>query len=318
LKIVFLGTPAWAALSLRALVRSRHEVIGVVTQPDRPVGRSREPVESPVKQAAAELGLPAPLQPASLRQETVRREILRGRPEALVVVAYGRILPGRLIDAPPRGAINLHFSLLPRHRGASPVQHTILAGDVEAGVTTILMDRGLDTGPILLQQRTCVGQRETAPELGDRLARLGAPLLVETLDRLADDGVEPRPQDEAAASLAPLLTRDMGSVRWERPAAEIERMTRAFARWPPVVARAATGRLRILVARATPGRSAREAPAGQVLGLAGDGVEVACGASTVLRIEELQPDSRRSMSGRAALAGRYLRAGERLRDGEEG
>jgi methionyl-tRNA formyltransferase len=234
-----------------------------------------------------------------------------------VVVAYGKILPGRLLDAPRFGAVNLHFSLLPRHRGASPVQHTLLAGDEQAGVSTMLMDRGLDTGPILLQQTTPVSRGEKSRQLGARLAQLGAPLLARTLRGLEDGSVIPRPQDERGASEAPLLTREMGHVRWDEPAPVIARRVCAFDPWPPVVARCAKGTLRLLdAAPADPADGApADAPPGTVLGRAGEALLVACGGGTRLVLDRVQPEGRRPMPGAACLAGRYVAVGERLGDG---
>lgn len=314
MKLVFLGTPEWAVPSLEALAASGHEVAAVVTAPDAPVGRSRRPVPPPVKRAAERLGLVPVLQPPTLRSAAARAAILAPSPDALAVVAYGKILPGRLLDAPPHGAVNLHFSLLPRHRGASPVQHALLAGDERTGVSTMLVDRGLDTGPVLLQQAVDIESWEAAPELGERLAIRGARLLVETFDGLEAGRLRPRPQDDAAATLAPSLAREMGHVDWSVSAVEIERMVRAFAGWPPVVCEGSKGRLRLRRARAVDGSSgASPAPPGTVLGRSGDGLDVACGGGTVLRIDQLQPAGGRAMSGAAALAGRYVEPGGRLR-----
>ncbi|RMG42577.1 MAG: methionyl-tRNA formyltransferase [Acidobacteria bacterium] len=315
MRVVFFGTPEWAVPFLEALAASRHEVDAVVTAPDAPVGRSRRPQPPPVKRAAAELGIAPVLQPATLKDRGAREEILRFGSDALVVVAYGRILPGRLLDAPRHGAVNVHFSLLPRHRGASPVQHAILHGDKRTGVTTMLMTRGLDEGPILLQQATTIGERETAGELGARLAVMGAPLLVETLDRLEEGTLLPTPQPPDGVSLAPRLTPDMGRVAWDRPAAEIDRMVRAFDPWPPVVTWGPRGRLRLLEVRPADEPAPEGARPGEVLGRRGDSALVACGGGTVLELARLQPDGGRPMTGAAALAGRHLREGGRLGSG---
>jgi methionyl-tRNA formyltransferase len=314
MRLVFLGTPQWAVPSLERLVRDGHRIAGVVTAPDKPAGRGRHARATPVKHAAVRLGLEPVLQPATLRPREVRAAILDLEPEALVVVAYGRILPGRLLDAPPQGAINVHFSLLPRHRGASPVQHTLLAGDALAGVTTMVMERGLDTGPILLQRETAVRPGEKASSLGERLAGMGAPLLAETLEGLEQGAVTPTPQDDSRATEAPPLRREMGLVRWAEPAEGLSRRVRAFDPWPPVVATCAKGTLRLLEAAPMEGERT-DAPPGTVLGRSGEAMRVACGAETVLRVDRVQPEGRRPMTGAACLSGRYASAGERLGDG---
>lgn len=304
MKIVFFGTPEWAVPSLRALVAAGHAVAAVVTAPDAPTGRSREPQAPPVKRAAAELGLAPVLQPATLRGALNRGPILEPAAEAHVVVAYGRILPGRLLETPPHGAINLHFSLLPRHRGASPVQHTLLAGDDRAGVTSMRMDRGLDTGPILLQESVAIAPRERAASLGARLAEVGAALLVETLARLAEGRLAPRPQDDTQATLAPPLAPADGHVDWARPALAIERAVRAFDPWPPVVAQGPKGRVRLIDVEAL--AAASDAPPGTIVAAEGEWADIACGERTTLRVHSVQPAGSKTMSAGAALRGRHL------------
>ncbi|MBP1612173.1 MAG: fmt [Acidobacteria bacterium] len=311
MNVLFFGTPDWAVPSLEALAASSHRVVAIVTAPDAPSRRSRTPQPPPVKRAAGRLGLGPVLQPATLRGDAAREPLLAFAPDALAVVAYGRILPGRLLDAPPLGGVNLHFSLLPRHRGASPVQHTLWAGDALAGVTTMRMERGLDTGPTYFRSAVPVEPDEDAVALGARLARLGAPLLVETLDRLAAGGVVPEPQDPAQASWAPLLTRAMGVVDWNGDAAEIARRVRAFVPWPPVVARGAKGALRLLRATALGETAPPGVVPGAVLRRAGDAIDVVCGEG-LLRIVELQPEGGRPMTAAAALAGRHVELGGRL------
>lgn len=315
MKIVYFGTPEWAVPPLEAIASSSHRVIGVVTSPDAAVGRSRTPQPTPVKRAALALGLGPVLQPTTLKGDAVRSAILELAPDALVVVAYGRILPGRLLDATRHGAVNLHFSLLPRYRGASPVQHALLGGDPETGVTTMRMDRGLDTGPVLLQRATNVGARESSAGLGARLAVDGAALLVDTLDRLEAGTVTPRAQDERLAGSAPLLKREDGFVRWTDDAARLDRMIRAFDPWPPVVCRGPRGVLRLVAAAPAPEPAPPDAPAGRVLGRAGDAVDVAAGNGTRLRVQVLLPAGGKAMPGAAALAGRYLAPGDLLGDG---
>lgn len=313
MRLVFFGTPDWSEICLERLLRSRHSVVGVVCNPDRPSGRHREPRACPVKEGAIRRGLEPILQPPTLRPRQARDRILALEPDALVVVAYGRILPGRLLDDPAFGALNVHFSLLPRHRGASPVQHAILAGDRETGVTTMLMERGLDTGPILLQSSTPIGDHETTGQLGRRLAVLGGELLVETLDGLESGLLEARPQDETLATWAPPLGKQSGWIRWNEKAVDIERKVRAFTPWPRVRARGARGEfllLRVLVGREE--GDANAAPPGKVLGLEGDALAVACGAGETLLLEQIQPAGKRPMTGAQAFSGRFFTLGETL------
>jgi len=310
-KILFFGTPDWAVPSLEALASSSHRVVATVTAPDAPGRRSRTPQPPPVKAAALRLALGPVLQPSTLRGAGARAELLAFAPDALAVVAYGRILPGRLLDAPRFGGVNLHFSLLPRHRGASPVQHTIWAGDGTAGVTTMRMERGLDTGPLYLQATDAVEPDDDARTLGARLASIGARLLVETLDRLEAGTLAAEPQDAARASWAPPLTRELGAIDWHGDAAEIARRVRAFVPWPPVVARGARGTLRLLRAE-VPGETAPPGTVpGTVVRRVGDAVDVACGEG-LLRIAEVLPEGGRPMTAAAALAGRHIELGGRL------
>lgn len=311
MNVLFFGTPDWAVPSLEALAGSSHRVVAIATAPDAPTRRSRTPQPPPVKRAAERLQLGPVLQPPTLRGDAVREQLLAFAPDALAVVAYGRILPGRLLDAPPFGGVNLHFSLLPRHRGASPVQHTLWAGDAVAGVTTMRVERGLDTGPTYLRMAVPVEPDDDAGSLGARLAWIGAPLLVETLDRLAAGALSPEPQDPAAASWAPPLTRAMGAVDWSGDAAEIARRVRAFVPWPPVMARGAKGALRLLRAAALEETAPPGATPGTVLRRADEAIDVVCG-NGLLRVVELLPEGGRPMSAAAALAGRHVELGGRL------
>lgn len=314
MRIVFFGTPEWAATALARLAASAHTIAGVVTAPDAPVGRSKTPQPPAVKAWAEAHGVGPILQPSTLKGTDGRRPILDLAPEALVVVAYGRILPGRLLDAPRYGAINLHFSLLPKHRGASPVQHTILGGDPEAGVSTMLMDRGLDTGPILLQRAVPIGLEETTAELGLRLAEIGGELLIETLDRLAAIDLTPTPQDETAASWAPVLRKEDGFIDWRAAPAALARRVRAFTPWPPVVCNGPKGTLRLIrvqpLAEPAPSGSEPGAPLRQT----GEAVDLVAGGG-ILRVLEIQPAGGKPMTAAAALRGQYLALGQPLLPG---
>ena len=229
--IVFLGTPAFAVPSLRRLAAEGFEIAAVYTQPDRPAGRGRHPAPPPVKAAALELGLPV-RQPESLRDPDVLAELAAIRPEAGVGVAYGQILRREVLDIPTRGIINVHPSLLPRHRGASPVPAAILAGDAETGVTIILMDAGMDSGPVLAQRRVPIQDSDTTGTLMAGLAGIAAELLAETLAGWLRGEIQPQPQDDSLATKAPLLKKEHGAIDWSLPAAEIWRRVRAYNPWP--------------------------------------------------------------------------------------
>ena len=210
LKIVFMGTPDYAVSSLRALHDSGHEVLAVVTQPDRPKGRGRKLTPPPVKHAAVQYGYPV-LQPEKVRTHAFQEQMARLAPDLFIVVAFGQILPQRLLDIPGIGAINVHASLLPRYRGAAPIQWAIINGDRETGVTTIMMDKGMDTGDMLLMEKTEIGPDETAAELHDRLSEMGARTLIRTLERLQNGSLERVPQDHTQATYAPMLKKE----RWQ-------------------------------------------------------------------------------------------------------
>lgn len=226
-----MGTPDFAVPSLKALHDSGHDVLAVVTQPDRPKGRGRKLTPPPVKKAALRLGYPV-LQPETVRTDEFHAHMARLAPELYVVTAFGQILPQSLLDIPTLGSINVHASLLPRHRGAAPIHWTIIHGDTETGVTTMLMDKGMDTGDILLMDRTAVKPDETTTELHDRLKHMGARLLIRTLQQLHDGTLERRPQDHEQATYAPMLKKTDGEIDWSLPAEQIERLIRGLTPWP--------------------------------------------------------------------------------------
>ncbi|MFQ3566506.1 MAG: methionyl-tRNA formyltransferase [Aggregatilineales bacterium] len=232
--IVFMGTPDFAVPALRRLV-AEHEVIGVVTQPDRPAGRSRQIQCSPVKQVAIAANIPV-FQPEKLRAPEAVAQLQNWTEthgvDVFVVAAFGQILPQTILDLPRLGSLNIHASLLPRWRGAAPIQAAIRAGDAETGITIMKMDAGLDTGPILSQRRTPIAADETAASLHDRLAQMGSDLLIETLPGYLAGTIVPQPQDDAQATIAPRIRKEEGHINWNMPAVEIERMVRAFTPWP--------------------------------------------------------------------------------------
>jgi len=230
LRVAFAGTPEFALPALTALLES-HEVVGVLTQPDRPSGRGRHLSASPVKRLAEQRRLPL-LQPASLRDASAQAQLAAWNPEALIVVAYGLILPVAVLTLPRLGCLNIHASLLPRWRGAAPVQRAILAGDAVTGVSIMQMDAGLDTGPVLLTRTRAIGARETAQMLQAALATLGAGALLEALDGLAKGALEARPQPQAGVTYAAKIGKSEARIDWRRPAADIDRQVRAFIPWP--------------------------------------------------------------------------------------
>ena len=311
MRVVFLGSGAFAIPSLEALLDAGHEVAAVVTQPDREKGRGRALAPPPVKPAAEARGLRV-LQPRRVREPEALAALRALAPEVQVVVAYGQILPRAVIDAAPRGTVNVHGSLLPRYRGAAPIQWAIANGEGETGVTTMLIDEGLDTGPILLARRTPIGAEETAPELEARLAVLGASLLVETLDGLLRGTLTARAQDDSKATLARILKKEDGQVDWTRPAAEIAARARGFHPWPGAVTRLEGRELKLLRVRPEAPAGKVAEPPGAVTLLDRDGIVVAAGQGSALRLLEVQPESRRGMAAAAFAAGARLRPGVRL------
>jgi methionyl-tRNA formyltransferase len=310
LRVVFLGSGAFAVPSLEAVIGAGHDVAALVTQPDREKGRGRALRATPTKVLAERRGIPV-LQPRRIKDPQAVEALRALRPDVQVVVAYGQILSRAVIDLPPLGTVNVHSSLLPRYRGAAPIHWAIVNGERETGVTTMLIDEGLDTGPTLLAKSTPIEPEETSPELEARLARLGAEVLLETLDGLARGTLTPRPQDHARATLAPLLKKEDGRIDWGRPADEIGRRVRGLLPWPGTVTGWAGGELKVLRARAEPAAPDKAMP-GTVLTVDRDGIVVAAGAGTRLRLLEVQPESRRPMAAAAFAAGARLQPGARL------
>jgi methionyl-tRNA formyltransferase len=261
--IVFMGTPDFAIPALTALI-THHRVVGVVTQPDRPAGRQRKLQASPVKQLALEHGIPV-FQPERIRRPEAIAELRQWPVDVYVVAAFGQILPQTVLDMPPHGSLNIHASLLPRWRGAAPIQAAIRAGDTESGITIMKMDAGLDTGPILTQRAIPLTPNETGQSLHDKLARLGADLLMETLPGYLDGSITPQPQDEARVTYAPTIKKEEGIIDWTQPADVIERQIRAFTPWQGTSTTWDGQQLKILAGEARPG----SAPSGQVMSLNG-------------------------------------------------
>jgi methionyl-tRNA formyltransferase len=308
MRVVFLGSGAFAIPSFEALIEAGHDVAALVTQPDREKGRGRTLGPPPLKPVAEARGVPV-LQPRRIRDPEALEPLRRLAPEIQVVVAYGQILPRAVIELPPRGTINVHASLLPRYRGAAPIQWAIAAGETETGVTTMLIDEGLDTGPVLLARVTPIAPDETAADLEPRLARLGATLLNETLRAIEKGTVQPVPQDHSQASSAPVLRKEDGRIAWGRRAEEIARRVRGFQPWPGCTA--FLGGRAVKVLRARPAAMGPGEPA-MVVSIEPAGIVVACGEGTRLLLEEVQPESRRPMSGGAFAAGARLERGARF------
>jgi methionyl-tRNA formyltransferase len=306
MRIVFFGTPEFAVPSLRALLRERYEVVGVVTQPDRPHGRSRSTlVAPPVKAEAAAAGLPV-LQPARPTGDVFLAGLRRLEPDLGVVVAYGHILRSEVLTLPRLGMINVHASLLPRWRGAAPIQHAILAGETETGVSIMQMDAGLDSGPVLHRVATPIGPEETAGALADRLAELGATALVDALSLLTGGFARPTPQDAAAVTLAPKIDRDSARLDWGRDAASLARQVRAFDPAPGAWTTLDQDPLKLFGAVATGDRG----EPGRVLA-AGDRLVVGCGEGA-LAVREVQPAGRTRLSVADWTRGRGIAVGARL------
>jgi methionyl-tRNA formyltransferase len=307
LRIVFCGTPQFAVPSLEhVLVQKDFEVAAVLTQPDRPRGRGQKVASPAVKEAALAAGLPVH-QPEKIRIPEVET-LLRGlKPDAIVIIAYGQIVPEKLLIIPPLGWINLHASLLPKYRGAAPINWVIANGEERTGVTTMKIDAGMDTGEMLLQHELGIGPKETAPELAERLAVAGAPLLVETLRGLSAGALHGRAQNSAEASYAPLLKKEDGRIEWERTSREIFDRMRGFAPWPGAFS-TFRGRICHLWGEAAIGRESVARPGTLILD--GEECSVACGGGSALRLERVK------LEGRSEVGAMEFARGARLAGGE--
>jgi len=311
-----MGTPDFAVPSLEALAEAGHDIRTVVTQPDRPKGRRRTPQPSPVKAAAAVRGLPV-YQPKRINSPEALACVRDLQPDAVVVVAYGQKLSQELLDMPPLGCVNVHASLLPKYRGAAPIQAVLLAGEEETGVTIMQMVEAMDAGDILAQDRTPIAPDENAGQLHDRLAERSAPVLVDTLARLADGQITPQPQNHGDATLAPKFSKSDGVVDWQRNAEYLARFVRAVTPWPGAAAKLITAesskpiRVALLAARATHETCTGEALPGTVLGVSDAGIEVATGRGALL-ITRLQQAGKRPLDAAEFVRGRPVQAGDRF------
>lgn len=309
MKLVFCGTPQFAVPTLEALISAGHEIPLAVTQPDRPQGRGLALASSPVKQSAERHALRIE-QPERIKNNTEFRALLESlAPEVIIVVGYGRIIPSWMLSLPRRGNINLHGSLLPKYRGAAPIQWAIAEGESVSGVTTMLLNEGLDTGDILLQRELKIEPDETAIGYGRRLAEVGAGLMVETLQGLDSGSISPRPQDHSRASLAPILKKENGFVDFGLTAQQIYNRLRGFQPWPGCYTTFRGKKLGIVTAK--PVASAGGQPDGPTT-IEGDRFLVSCGGNTRLELLEVQPEGKRKMSAGDFVRGYHPASGEKL------
>jgi len=309
MKVVFFGTPDFAVPTLEKLVESRHEVTLVVSRPDRPVGRHQILTPPPVVEAAQTLQIEC-IQPKSLKSNEIDASLQESGADAVVVVAYGKMIPGRLLEIQRHGFVNLHPSLLPRHRGPSPIQWALVCGDRATGVTTMQIDEGMDTGPLLLQHRVPIEPEETAEMLAPRLAEIGAELVVRTLDELEEGSLTPRPQPTDGSNTTPMLRRNFAKIDWSMPARQLVNRLRGFTPWPGLYTNFRGGRLKIFgLDEVRPSPRGKEKP-GTVVTADPDGVVVRCGKGTAIKITEVQREGKRRMPVDAFLIGERVSRGE--------
>ena len=307
MRIVFMGTPDFAVPSLQALIDAGHDVCAVYTQPDKPQGRKQILTAPPVKTLALEHDIPV-FQPNTLKNEDEQARLRELAPEVIIVVAYGKLLPKAVLDIPPHGCINVHGSLLPRWRGAAPIQWAVIAGDEMAGVTTMQMAEGLDTGDMLLTYETKVGEKETAGELFDRLAQSGAELLTQTLVKL--DEIEPRPQDDAQSCYAHMLDKQMAVIDWSKSAHEIDCLIRGLNPWPIALITLSGERLKVFAAEKANGNGE---PGTVLEANPKKGLTVACGEGA-LGLTEIQLVGGKRMKATDFLRGHVIEVGTKLGD----
>jgi methionyl-tRNA formyltransferase len=310
LKILFLGTAEFARPSLEALLHSSYELLGVVTQPDRPRGRGQKWIPSPVKSLALNSRLSV-YQPEKIRDPSFLKVLEALHPGLMVVVAYGQILSPDVLSIPPRGCVNVHASLLPRYRGAAPIVRAILAGDTRTGVTTMFMDPGMDTGPVLMTEETEIADEDTAGTLHDRLSRMGAGLLLCTLEGLGKNNLTPRPQDHSLATYAPKIEKEEARINWNDPAPRLFNLIRAFDPWPGACTFWSGHLLKFFRPRLVEEETGK-AP-GTVVQASAEGLHITTGRGGLL-IREIQPESRPRMSVAEFLNGYPLQRGTQLGD----
>ena len=309
MKIVFMGTPDYAVETLKALINAKHDVVAVFCQPDKPVGRKQILTAPPVKQTALEYGIPV-YQPATLRDEAPKAILRDIAPDVMVVVAYGKLLPEDVLSIPKYGCVNGHASLLPAYRGASPIQWCIVCGEKKTGITTMLMDKGMDTGDILEQTVVEIGAEETAEELFERLSHLSAKLMISTLEKLEKGEITPIKQDEEKASYAPIIKKEMAKLDFNKTATEIHNAIRGYYSWP--CAYFFLNGKRVKVINAVVGDSTNAA-AGTVVGNTNELV-IACAGGTSIKINVLQPEGSKQMTAKQYLNGNNIEIGMAVGD----
>lgn len=305
MRVIFMGTPDFAVPSLQALLDHGYEVCAVYTQPDKPKGRGHKLQPPPVKELALAREIPV-LQPTTLRSGEVQEEIRQWNADVIVVVAYGKIFPKAVLDMPRLGCINVHGSLLPKYRGAAPIQWTVLNGDKTAGVTTMFMGEGMDTGDMLLKTETAVGEEETSGQLFDRLKDLGADLLIQTLERLEQGTLTPIPQNEAEATRAPMLSKDLSLVDWTKPAQQVHDLIRGLNPWPSAVSYLDGKKLKLHASRVREGSGEPGKPFAQ------DGVLLVYCGEGALELTEIQTENGKRMDGKSYLLGHPLERDSRF------
>ncbi len=297
-----MGTPEFAVPSLESLLKSPHQVVGVVTQPDRPKGRGQDVVYSPIKLICLRDHIPY-LQPTKMKDPVFLDALRAWQPDVIAVTAFGRILPPAVLSLPPRGCVNVHGSLLPKYRGAGPVQWAIIRGERETGITTMMMDEGMDTGAMLLQESIPIEPDDTAGTLAPKLAKIGGRLLVETLRQLEAGTLVPRQQDHTLATMAPILKKEDGQIDWAMSAADIRNRIRGLSPWPGAYTDCKGERWSLWLVAVHEGTAT--APPGTVTNVTKDAVDVATGEGT-LRLKEIQPANSRRMTMAQYLAGHRL------------
>ena len=311
MRIVFMGTPEFAVPSLKALIREGYDIAGVFTQPDRPRGRGNKLTPSPVKAAATEAGIPV-FQPERIRKTGVN-DLRSLKPDLCVTAAFGQILSQEILDIPPMGNINVHASLLPKHRGAAPVAYAIMNGDAEAGITTMMMDAGIDTGDILLQEKTAINESETCGELTVRLSRIGAELLIRTIREMKDGELKRHPQNETEKTYDPMLIKELGRPDWNSESEKIRGLINGLNPWPCVSVPAEGGRLKLLRAVCCDGSGK---PGTVLTADPKNGFIIACGSGAV-RILELQAPGGKQMNAEDYLRGHGIQKGTVLKEEAE-
>src|SRR5579885_1119639 len=311
MKLIFMGTPEMAVPTLERIVADGHEVVAVITQPDKPAGRGNKLHAPPIKDTALRLNLPLH-QPKKIKTDEFREFFSSLNADVAVVVAYGRILPKWLLEIPKYGCVNNHFSLLPKYRGAAPVNWAIANGETETGVTTMLIDEGLDTGDILLQRSIPISEDETSIALSARLASIGAELMSETLRNIESGNIHPKKQNEAEATHAPILNREDGLIDWDWPAIKIANRVRGFQPFPTAWTTWQASRLIIWQATPINDQANQNMPGTLSYGSKKDVLAVACGEGTTLLIRELQPEGKKRLSARDFLNGFRLQSGDHL------